>query len=290
MVWNNLSPYIRVAMDSYINTPWHLKERVIFDYELLYIKEGEIIVTIEDEEYKGMPGDIFFFRPKQRHSILFCSKPYVRQPHIHFDLFYQNDSAEVRVSFKPLEEMNEYEMKLFREDNTFEMGIRIPGHIRLHNPVMFEKMLFDIIKENEIKLPFYEEKMKGLFIQLWIYLLRECYWKSNPKACSNLDDMIRIKSYVNHNIDREISLEQLACIANISKYHLIRLFKKTFGMSPIQYHQVVRVEKAREMIQFTNLSLTEISDSLGFQSIHAFSRAFKNVDGVCPSFYRRKFV
>jgi hypothetical protein len=55
------SPYIRVAMDSIIGAPWHLKERVIFDHELLYIKEGKVLITVEEKEYIGIPGDIFLF-------------------------------------------------------------------------------------------------------------------------------------------------------------------------------------------------------------------------------------
>lgn len=70
MLIEQLSPYIRVAMDSKINFPWHhLKERVLFDYELLYVKEGRVKVTIGDQYYTGEPGDLFLFRPKQRHTI-----------------------------------------------------------------------------------------------------------------------------------------------------------------------------------------------------------------------------
>lgn len=55
MLLEQLSPYIRVAMDSKIDFPWHLTERVLFEYELLYVKEGRIKVTIEDQSYIGEP-------------------------------------------------------------------------------------------------------------------------------------------------------------------------------------------------------------------------------------------
>ena len=83
------------------------------------------------------------------------------------------------------------------------------------------------------------------------------------------------------------SLEELEKRFNLSKYHLVKIFKKAFSYSPIQYHQIIRIQKAKEMIQYSNKSLTQIAEELGFTSINAFSRAFKNTDGVYPSYYRR---
>src|SRR5690349_10308368 len=99
---DSISPYIRVAFPSSINAPWHLKERVIFDYEILLIKEAELLITIEDKSYHGMPGDIFLFKPRQRHSMRIIKGTRFIQPHIHFDLFYHENRHDVKVSFNPL--------------------------------------------------------------------------------------------------------------------------------------------------------------------------------------------
>ena len=53
MDFNTLSPYIRTALNSRVVATWELKERVIFDYEILYIKSGKILMTIDGEEYPG---------------------------------------------------------------------------------------------------------------------------------------------------------------------------------------------------------------------------------------------
>lgn len=285
---NFLSPYIRVAMDSIINSPWKLTERVIYDYELLYVKEGKIKVIIENETYDGQPGDIFIFRPKQRHSIEIIGKDRLRQPHIHFDLFYQHDSAKVKVSFKPIEHMDENELQLFRDDSFDRFEVNIPNKISLRNSDYFEKMLFDIIKEHQMKLPYYEINTKGLFVKLWVYLLREFYWLKNPEVYSHIQELERIKDYLSFHSNRELSLDELVKEFNISKFHLTKLFKRAFSMTPIHYHQHIRMEKAKEMIQFTDISFTKIADIFGFSSINAFSRAFRNMEGIPPSFYRRK--
>src|SRR5690606_37351175 len=69
MDMNYISPYIRCAWDDTIEAPFEIEERVLYDYELLYMKEGEIKVSVEGKEYHGIPGDIFLFKPMEAHSI-----------------------------------------------------------------------------------------------------------------------------------------------------------------------------------------------------------------------------
>lgn len=285
---HNLSPYLRIAMDSSVSFPWYLEERVLFDYEILYLKEGRLKVTIEDDVYFGEPGDIFFFRPKQRHSISKVGTDLVRQPHLHFDLFYQEDSHDVKVSFKKLENMTNDEMKWFRSDEIDRLTIPLASHIRLRYHLAIEKLLYEIIREFQMKLPFYELNIKGLFIQLFTALLRENYWNRNPHLFSNINELEQVRIFLKHNIGQRVTLDELAKISGISKYYLITLFNQTFGMSPIHYHQLMRIEKAREMIQFTDEPLKRIAELIGFPDIHSFSKAFKKIEGVNPSFYRKK--
>lgn len=284
---NTLSPYIRVAWDSIIYPPVNIMERVIYDFELLYVKDGEIEVKVEESVYHGIPGDVFLFKPMQTHSITLLNNKPLHQPHLHFDLYYLPDSPIVKVSFKPLRAMSSEEKQWFREDVTQQMRNPLPNHIRLNKPVIIEKLIYDIIFEFDRKFPFYEVNAKGLFIQLWIQLLREHHWNNNTHLSTNWEQLDRVKNYLSHHTDREITLDELSDLANISKYYLCRLFKNAFGMTPIQYHVAIRLEKAKQMIQFTTLPLSNIAENLGFHSIHAFSRTFRKFEGVSPSSYRK---
>lgn len=283
-----ISPYIRLAVDSIIGTPWNLKERVIFDYELLYVKEGKALITVENDSYSAQAGDVFLFKPKKKHSICAWGGSCFRQPHIHFDLFYLEDSPEVRISFRPFEQMTDADISLFREDVTKEGIFELPDKLSIRNVKYFEQCIFEIIEEFQSKKPFYEFAVKGLFIKLWTYILRENFWSRNPVVLSNIDELNKIKNYLDFHTGREISLDELAGEFKISKYHLNRLFKKAFGVAPIHYHQAVRMEKIKEAIQYTGTSMTEIAERFGFNSINAFSRAFRNAEGVPPSFYRNR--
>ena len=283
---NYISPYIRVAMDSIIQPPWYLKERVIFDYELLYVMEGKALITIEDEEYTANPGDIFLLKPKKPHSIKVLGNTCFHQPHIHFDLLFQADSPEVKVSFKPLKQLSENELDKFREDITGEAELNLPDKIYVSNIKYFEELLFEIIKEFEIKKPFYDIDIKGLFIRLWIYIIRENHWRNNPAAYSNREILKMIRDYLTLHINEDISMDDLVSEFKISKYHMIRLFRNAYATTPIHLHRMMRIAKVKEMVQFTDLSMTKIAEIFGFGSINALSRAFRKIEGVPPTFYR----
>ncbi|WP_054027773.1 helix-turn-helix domain-containing protein [Bacillus sp. FJAT-28004] len=284
---NNLSPYIRVAMDSVLEPSWKMDERVIWDYELLYIMEGQLLVTVEDEVYYGKAGDCFFFKPGQRHAIQIIGGARVRQPHVHFDLYVQPDSHEVGVSFKPLHQMNAKEKEWFRENELSASPYFMPTHFRLGDPYPLEQSLFELIREFETKPPFYEIRIKGCLLAMISLMMREQYWGSKMKSDGQLELLSEIRSYIEHNVHRCVKLDELSERFHISKFHLIHLFKNMFQKTPIQYHQQIRMEKAKMMIQFTYLSMQDIAEQLGYSNIHAFSRAFKTNEGCSPSKYRQ---
>ncbi|MEF3305826.1 AraC family transcriptional regulator [Paenibacillus sp. GYB003] len=285
---DRLSPYVRVALDHYLAPGWKIRERALFDYELLYVKEGTLRVTLEEGDCEGVPGDLFLFKPGQRHAITVTSDVPVRQPHVHFDLIYLPDSPDVKVSFKPIEEMTPAELAMIREDVCSAPPFELPTRLSLRNPSVFESMLLDLIRDFRIGLPYAGAAAKGAFIRLWIHLLREHAWSVNPHLHSNWERLTKVKQTIDHTPEQDVSLAALADMAGLSPFYFLRAFSQAFGMPPVKYAQTVRIGKAREMIQFTSLPLTEIAERVGFRSIHAFSRAFKRIDGVPPSFYRGK--
>lgn len=284
----HLCPYIRLAIDQTLYLPWRLPERIIFDYELVYIKKGRVSITIAERRYEGCEGDIFFFRPGIPHSMTILSEEGLRQPHIHFDLIHRPDSEQVKISFRNRDEMSKEELLQIRQDITIDSPMTLPDVIRLRDKRVFEDMLMELIREYETKLPFSLFSVQGMFLKLWTYLLREHYWENNKKDYDQFPEMLKVRDYIRGNLNQPITLDMLSAYCCISKYHLSRSFSKTFGVSPIHYHQQERIRQAKLLIQFTQKPFTEIAQALGFDSIATFSRAFKKMEGVAPSYYRSK--
>lgn len=286
MEYSFFSPYVRYALDSYVHPPYSLINRMIFDYELLYVKEGELRFTSGGNVYIGKPKDLFFICPGEVHSIEFLSKPHVRQPHVHFDLFYKDDSPSIPVSLKSCEKFTPEEKSLIRPNESALLPIKLPSYIKLHNPATFESILFEIIKAFEQKLPFSELELKGLFLDLLVCLSREVLWSNHPERYIHYNLILEIRQYLAANTSREITLDQLSLQYNVNKYYLIKLFKDNNFDTPIHFHLRKRLELAKQLLQFTSFSITEISEKTGFHSIHAFCRAFKRLEGISPKSYR----
>ena len=101
-----------------------------------------------------------------------------------------------------------------------------------------------------------------------------------------IDIAVNTKRYIDTNYDKEINLDLLAHLQFSSKYHLIRVFKKYYGITPRQYLINKRIEKAKNLLK-SGKSVSDTCHTIGFDSIHSFSNLFKAKTGVPPSLYRR---
>ena len=68
--------------------------------------------------------------------------------------------------------------------------------------------------------------------------------------------------------------------------HLNKIFKEAFNISPMQYTNNFRLEKAKELMMYSDFNISQISELVGFSSIHYFSRYFKKRENISPSEYR----
>lgn len=97
----------------------------------------------------------------------------------------------------------------------------------------------------------------------------------------------RTFDYIEKNLHKPMSLEELASVASFSRFHFTRIFAAIVGETPMQFLQRVRLEKAAcHLIIYQERPVTEIALDLGFSDISVFSRTFKNHFGMSPSAFR----
>lgn len=102
-----------------------------------------------------------------------------------------------------------------------------------------------------------------------------------------LKTVIDVKNYIDNNYDSDLSLDFLSYSKFVSKYHLLRLFKKYYGMTPRQYLIDKRIEMSKEKLK-NNLSVTETCFAVGFESVGSFSTLFKNKTNQTPSQFKKE--
>jgi AraC-like DNA-binding protein len=107
---------------------------------------------------------------------------------------------------------------------------------------------------------------------------------SNDKQ---LETVIATKNFIDNHFDQELNLDFLSHIRFTSKYHLLRLFKKYYGLTPRQYLIDKRIAAAKEQLK-KGTSVTETCFAVGFESLGSFSTLFKAKIGKSPSEYQKE--
>lgn len=93
--------------------------------------------------------------------------------------------------------------------------------------------------------------------------------------------------FINSNLSRKITVDELVGILGVSQPYLYNIFKKNMSVSPKQYIDMKKEEKAKELLTKTSMSLTQIANSVGMDDCITFSKFFKKRVGVSPSDFRK---
>lgn len=176
---------------------------------------------------------------------------------------------------------------------------RLPPRLEDRLFSKFQYYFDRILRESEENLPYSYDRICMYFGLALTTLLRSGEGKGNselpnppeentPRQIGGVD-MQAITQYIQQNYASPISLEELAKVAIVSKSTLIQAFKLAFDTTPIKYINRIRLEKAKALLLNTDSSISEISEMVGFQSLHYFSRYFKSHENLAPVEYRQRY-
>ena len=97
----------------------------------------------------------------------------------------------------------------------------------------------------------------------------------------------RVKTLIERNLDRELTVTEMARFVDLSVSHLQHLFKNELGQSPAQYVQEVRLMRARDLLENSSLSIKQIMFRIGAKDRSNFERRFKRAYKLTPVQYRK---
>jgi transcriptional regulator GlxA family with amidase domain len=106
----------------------------------------------------------------------------------------------------------------------------------------------------------------------------------------NDEIILRVQHFIEDNVARKLSIDDLTRVALLSKRSLIRRFVGATGNSPKEYIQRVKVEEVRRMLEFGNKTTQEIFNKVGYDDHATFRKIFKKYTGLLPGEYRGKFT
>ena len=129
-------------------------------------------------------------------------------------------------------------------------------------------------------------ELRGAMLMMMSQFIKE----AKPRIWTSDERMKRVLRHIHEHISDEIDVKELADVASVTKTYFIRLFKQEFGLSPIQYINRKKVERAQLLLFTTDSSVKEVAYKLGFSDHSYFIRLFRKVAGITPQEYRRLFL
>lgn len=127
------------------------------------------------------------------------------------------------------------------------------------------------------------------FIMEFIYqtVLRN---QDDVKEDSGDKNISLLKEYISNHYMHPISLEDLCTVAPMTPQHMCRIFKKHMGMRPLEYITQIRLEKAKELLLYSDYSIKEVGEKCGFQNGNYFCKTFKKNEHITPLEYRNSIL
>ncbi len=113
------------------------------------------------------------------------------------------------------------------------------------------------------------------------------FWVSNRQVEQTMSAINKAKQYIDNNYMKELTLDDVSRIVNISSYYFSKMFKEETGENFIDYLTKLRIEAAKKLLKTTNKSMKEISLEVGYSDPNYFSRNFKKYTGKTPTDYAR---
>ena len=105
------------------------------------------------------------------------------------------------------------------------------------------------------------------------------------KSKSDSEVFHRVLNYLDQKLCTQVTIEEICKDNMVGRSQLQKIFKAQTGLGIIEYFSKMKIETAKELIRTNHLNFTQISEYLGYSSIHYFSRQFKKITGMTPSEY-----
>ncbi len=146
--------------------------------------------------------------------------------------------------------------------------------------------LMDVFRE---KSAYQQEIARGLTFALLMMIARENrdFAKQNPDMRSVTRLLNTAINYVNQNYMNDLPVKKLAEACLISETHFRRLFSQNMNMTPVEYINLVRVQKACELMNKTNYSMEAVAEKAGFATVSTMNRNFKKIVGSSPYHWKK---
>lgn len=245
-------------------------------YEISYIFSGEGCFYMDDKKYKVSQGDIIINVPDEIHKIESGSCDNFRYFYIGFKF---NHSNYTKSPFFNIEKRLENLSGPVKKDR---LNINIPflcALKELRNRSEYSYVMINTYIHQILVLTY------RVFFSTW-----ESIYDYKDFTGSSKEIAYNVINFIDNNLLKIDELVEISDTLGYSYSYLSHIFKEEMGMTLQSYFAERKLQKAKEFLLEREMSVTEISEALHYESIHSFSKAFKKSTGLSPTEYQKKQI
>lgn len=255
---------------------WHSTSHFHPFTEIFFITHGNGIMEIDYIDVAVKEGDLIIINPNCPHTE---KSSYNYMDQLEYIVFGINNLTLANKSLPQLngETPNPTYYKIMNFNNN-------------KNVILY--YLNTLVHEVEEKESNYELACKSILTLFIIYISRNAQSTlliaDNPEKLNI--ECVKIKNYIDSHYSENITLDILSNLSYVNKFHLVHLFTKQMGISPINYLVNRRIEESKNLLTTTNYTIRDISTIVGFSNSSYFSQMFKKFTGYSPRMYKNKYT
>lgn len=270
---------------------WH------YFVEILYVFEGNLLVTCNEHSYQLTPGCMFLLPPQAIHAVYNSSKS---------DKFYyaciKFNINRIQLVGNYLPNLNVQLRKIAQLGEWSTNANHQPLHIK-KPPLLFAETDFknknltsffhELVEETSNRYYGYNSYIYTKLSGLMIKLLRVWYYHGISVQTDSILEkdeysMQDVLIYIDEHSHENINIEQLAHMCNMSYSYFAKVFHRQYGQSCKHYIEFIRLSKAENLLLFTDLDLTTIASETGFSDCSHLIRSFRKNFQITPKQFRLK--
>lgn len=230
-------------------------------YELVYIDNGQLETTVEGVDYTLKKYDMMIYYPEQFHT----QSTLDDQTCSYLTIIFRMDDL---ISEEMKNRIYKTRKDIYQVLCRFMKAVQTEDYLNHELAILYLKEIIVLLHQFDHK----EEEKAGL----------------NPLQQHYESTLLNeILVFIKNNVYTAFTVEDLCTKFCISRSSLQNLFRNNLDISPKQYISLTKLNQAKILIQQHSRTITEISDMLGFASIHYFSRKFKAQFGMSPTDYSK---
>ncbi len=252
--------------------------------EIVFILKGTGLHEVENLHYTVSAGDVFVLQDYQKHR--FIDAKDVEIVNVMFDMKKKKNM----LNLHQIRKMPGYNA-LFILEPQYRNARQFKNRLRLNRTELakVEFILNSMFMEQHHRELGYETVLRNSLEDLMIFLSRQ-YSKIDAQEARALMRIGEVVDYLESNYYKKVDLEEMAALACMSRRNFHRIFKNATGESPTNYLINIRLQKARELLRTTLLSISDIAYDVGFSDVNHFIKKFKKQLQLTPHKYRMQFA